>query len=203
MSIIAAILISIAIGILDISVFKDFYRFKKTSFSIILITIIISIFVDTVAGIVIGTIIALLVFIKRTSNEQINIIVFKNHKFISKSSLAKYIGNQQSDDTVVVKFSGQINYLNSDNYYQQLVQIHTCKIIVFSFSQASDIDMDGLQSLESALQYFIDKKVDVYLTGIGNKRMQRLSSHLPVVEKLIKENKLYPSTSELLDTLGY
>ncbi len=61
--------------------------------------------------------------------------------------------------------------------------------------------MDGLQSLESALQYFIDKKVDVYLTGIGNKRMQRLSSHLPVVEKLIKENKLYPSTSELLDTL--
>jgi len=202
MSIIAAILISIAIGILDISVFKDFYRFKKTSFYIIIITIVISVFVDTVTWIVVGTIIALLVFIKRTSNEQINVNIFKNHKFVSKSSLAKYIHHQSPDDTVVVKFSGQINYLNSENYYQQLRKIHACKIIIFSFSQASDVDMDGLQALENSLQYFLSKQVDVYLTGIGSKRMQRLSSHLPVVEKLIKENKLYPSTSELLDTLA-
>ncbi|MEI6118166.1 MAG: sodium-independent anion transporter [bacterium] len=116
--------------------------------------------------------------------------------------MAKYIHHQSPDDTVVVKFSGQINYLNSENYYQQLRKIHACKIIIFSFSQASDVDMDGLQALENSLQYFLSKQVDVYLTGIGSKRMQRLSSHLPVVEKLIKENKLYPSTSELLDTLA-
>ena len=49
MSVIAAILISIAIGILDISVFKHFYGFKKTSFYIVLITIIVSVFVDAIA----------------------------------------------------------------------------------------------------------------------------------------------------------
>lgn len=123
MSVIAAILISIAIGILDVSVFKHFYGFKKTSFYIVVITIIVSVFVDTIAGIVVGTIIALLVFIKRTSNEQINVIVFKNHKFVSKSSLKEYIHHQDKEDTLVVKFSGQINYLNSDNYYQQLRKI--------------------------------------------------------------------------------
>lgn len=203
MSVIAAILISIAIGILDVSVFKHFYGFKKTSFYIVVITIIVSVFVDTIAGIVVGTIIALLVFIKRTSNEQINVIVFKNHKFVSKSSLKEYIHHQDKEDTLVVKFSGQINYLNSDNYYQQLRKIQWCKKIVFSFSQASDVDMDGLQSLESSLEYFLSKDIDVYLTGIGSKRMNRLSAHLPVVQKLVQENKLYPSTSELLDSLGY
>jgi len=203
MSVIAAILISIAIGILDVSVFKHFYGFKKTSFYIVVITIIVSVFVDTIAGIVVGTIIALLVFIKRTSNEQINVIVFKNHKFVSKSSLKDYIHHQDIEDTLVVKFSGQINYLNSDNYYQQLRKIQWCKKIVFSFSQASDVDMDGLQSLESSLEYFLSKDIDVYLTGIGSKRMNRLSAHLPVVQNLVQENKLYPSTSELLDSLGY
>lgn len=63
--------------------------------------------------------------------------------------------------------------------------------------------MDGLQSLESSLEYFLSKDIDVYLTGIGSKRMNRLSAHLPVVQKLVQENKLYPSTSELLDSLGY
>jgi MFS superfamily sulfate permease-like transporter len=142
------------------------------------------------------------VFIKRTSNEQINVNVFRNHKFVSKSSLGKHIQHQEPDATLVVKFSGQINYLNSDNYYQQLLHIDQCKIIIFSFSQTSDLDMDGIKALEASLEYFLSKHIDVYLTGIGSKRMQRLSAHLPVVKKLVHEKKLYASTSELLDVLG-
>lgn len=201
MSIIAAILISIAIGILDISVFKHFYGFKKTSFYIVIITILVSVFVDTIVGIAVGTIIALLVFIKRTSNEEINVVVFRNQKFISKSTLSKYINHQHSDDTLVVKFSGQINYLNSDNYYQQLRKIHESKQIVFSFSQASDVDMDGLKSLETVFERFLQKGVDIYLTGIGTEWTNKLSAHLPVVDTLLHDKKVYSSTSELLDNL--
>ncbi len=201
MSIIAAILISIAIGILDISVFKHFYGFKKTSFYIVMITILVSVFVDTIIGIAVGTIIALLVFIKRTSNEEINVVVFRNKKFISKSTLSKYINHQHSDDTLVVKFSGQINYLNSDNYYQQLRKIHESKQIIFSFSQASDVDMDGLKSLETVFERFLQKGVDIYLTGIGTEWTNKLSAHLPVVDTLLRDKKVYSSTSELLDNL--
>lgn len=201
MSIIAAILISIAISIIDFKVLKNFYTFKKTSFSIIIITIIVSIFVDTVSGILVGTLIALLVFIKRTTNEQLNIIVFNQKKFVIKTTLVKYIKKQKADDTIILKFSWQVNYLNCENYYQQLLKIKSCKNIIFSFSQVSDFDMDGLESLESSIHYFKAKHINVYLTGVGSKRMKKMSDNIPVIKKKIAENKLYASTSELLDNI--
>jgi len=203
MSIIAAILISIAISIINFSVLKNFYTFKKTSFFIVIITILVSIFFDTVIWILVWTTMALLVFIKRTSNEQINVTVFNNKKFTSKTSLEEYIWQQKSDDTVILKFAWQINYLNSENYYQQLLQIKSCKNIVFSFSQASDIDMDGLSSLEDSISHFLSKHIDVYLTGIGDEWMKRLSDKLPIVKKLISQNKSYRTTSELLEHIEY
>lgn len=203
MSIIAAILISIAISIINFSALKNFYTFKKTSFFVVLVTIVVSIFVDTVVGILVWTVVALLIFIKKTTKEQINVVIFNNRKFVLKTTLASYISQQKSHDTVIVKFAGQINYLNSENYYQQLIQISSCRNIVFSFSQASDIDFDWLEWLENSIDYFLARNTNVYLTGIGNERMKILADRLPVVEKLISENKIYVSTSELLSTIAY
>jgi hypothetical protein len=47
----------------------------------------------------------LLVFVKRVTNEKINVTVFSNKKFVSKSTLEEYILNQKSEETVVIKYA--------------------------------------------------------------------------------------------------
>jgi hypothetical protein len=72
-----------------------------------------------------------------------------------------------------------------------------------SFSQATDVDIDWLEWLENSINYFISKNIKVYLTGIGDERAKKISDRIPTVKKIISENKLYKSTSELLSSIEY
>ena len=101
--IISAILVYISIGIMDFKVVKKFYSLKKTSFYIILITIIVSIIEDTMIGLIVGTLISLLIFLKRVTNTELYITIFRKNKFWRKEVLSKYIHDQSAEDIIVIK----------------------------------------------------------------------------------------------------
>lgn len=155
---------------MDFDVLRKFYAFKKTSFYIILITIFLSIVEDTVVGILVGTVLALLIFLKRVTNADLNITVFRNNKFFHKGTLGVYLKHHQDpEDIVIVKLFGEINYLNSETYLDQIKKVKACKMVVFSFSQLSDIDIDGTEILEQVFNHMAHKKIPVYVTGLQEK----------------------------------
>ena len=198
MPIIAAILCFIAIGIMDFEILKKFYKFKKTSFFLILVTIFFSVVEDTMTGILVGTALSLLVFLKRVTEGDLHVTVFRNKEFFIKTLLPEYLPLQSIEDTVIIKFNGEINYLNSENYLNQIKKIKKCHRIIFSFAQLSDMDIDAIEALENVLEYFKRKKMDIILTGLNNPGIERICMSLPAIKQLKKEGKIYPSTSELL-----
>ena len=169
MSIIAAILISIAIGIMEFSILKKFYKFQKTAFYVILITIGIAIFQDTVIAILVGTVLTLIIYLKRISNKNLKVTIFRDKKFLTKTTLDEYLKTQKKDDIVILKLTGEINYLNNESYLNDIINIHHSKMIIFSFSQISDIDIDGIEALEEVIHILHTQKQNIYITGINDK----------------------------------
>ena len=198
MPIIAAILCFIAIGIMDFEILKKFYKFKKTSFFLILITIFFSVVEDTMIGILVGTALSLLVFLKRVTEWELHVTIFRWKEFLIKTTLPTYLPEQSLEDTVIIKFNGEINYLNSENYINQIKKIKKCHRIILSFAQLSDMDIDAIEALENVLEYFKRKKTNIILTGLNNPGIKRICMRLPAIKQLEKEWKIYPSTSELL-----
>lgn len=198
MSIIAAILISIAIGIMEFSILKKFYKFQKTAFYVILITIGIAIFQDTVIAILVGTVLTLIIYLKRISNKNLKVTIFRDKKFLTKTTLDEYLKTQKKDDIVILKLTGEINYLNNESYLNDIINIHHSKMIIFSFSQISDIDIDGIEALEEVIHILHSQKQNIYITGINDKGIQRICNHIPIIKQLQQEQRIHSSTSELL-----
>jgi sulfate permease, SulP family len=197
--IISAILVFIAISIMDFHVLQIFYERKKVSFWIIITTIIISIFEDTIVWLVIGTIITLLIFLKRVTAGDIKVTIFQNRKFAKKLLLADYIHEQNEKDLVIVKCTGQISYLNTEAYLKQLLSL-TSNTIVLSLWQVSDIDIDGLECIDEVIEQRMESNKKIYITGLS-KGIYAMFAYSEGIKPLQKKWCVYASTSELLTKL--
>lgn len=137
---------------MDVKTVQKMYAFKKTSFYIIVATVAISIVRDTITGIGVGTVLALLIYLKQFTKGDIHVTIFRNKEFLKKTLLSQYIHEQHPDDIVIVKFLGELNYLNIEGHFDHIEQLSICKKVILSFSQMSDIDIDGVDTLEEELQ---------------------------------------------------
>jgi len=137
---------------MDFKTVQKMYAFKKTSFYVIVATIVVSIIWDNIIGIAVGTVLSLLIYLKQFTKGDIHVTIFRNKEFFKKTLLSQYIHEQDPDDIVIVKFLGELNYLNIEGHFDHIEQLSICKKVILSFSQMSDIDIDGVETLEEELQ---------------------------------------------------
>lgn len=197
---ISAILVFIAINIMDFHMLKKMYAFKKTSFYIIIVTIVVSIVRDTIIWIMIWTLLSLLIYLKQFTKGDINVTIFRKKEFLKKTLLSQYIHEQHPDDIVIVKFLGELNYLNIEGHFDHIEQLSVCKKVVLSFSQMSDIDIDGVETLEEEMQTLEKKWIETYVVGLCNAGISQLYE-IPSIKKHQDANKVADSASLLLNRL--
>lgn len=133
MPVIAAILMNIAIGMIDVNLYKNIHSIDKVSFYITLAVGIITVVDDPIMGIVFGTAVSLIIFIGKVSNGNIEISIFRDGKFYDKLPLLKYIKVQEEQDTLIYRLAGTLNYLNIETALDQTKQLHKPKAIIFNF----------------------------------------------------------------------
>lgn len=196
--IIAAILVFIAIGIMDVKHIVSFYRFKPLSFRLTIITILLSIFFDTIIGILIGNLFSLLSFIKRSTQPNIRITLFRDKSFYGKMDLSEYISIQKDHDIVFVKLQGEVNYLNIDAELGSIEKIIKNKTIVLSCSQLVDLDIDGISLVRELLDRYHEKTCNLYMTGVSQ-WFSKMFRKIPWFKKFSQHKRVFPGNTELLD----
>lgn len=97
---------NIALGLIDIKLLKHLFFIEKKAFLITLIVTFFSVVEEPVYGILIGTVITLLIFLKNVTNTEANVSIFRNSKLYKKMKLIQYIHEQNDGDIILMKFSG-------------------------------------------------------------------------------------------------
>lgn len=198
--IISAILLSIALGLIDIKLLKKVFSLEKTAFYIILITLTISVLEEPTYGILAGTALSLLIFLKGVYHAKPVVNLFRKGEFVEKIELSKYVRNQEANDIIVVKLPWGLNYINIENYITLLKKIDDAeawKNLILSCSALWDIDIDGLEALEELIEEFEHKKLNLYMTGVQGDFLSSLSK-LEAFQHLKKQKRVFDSTSALL-----
>lgn len=201
MPVIAAILMNIAIGMVDVSLYKNIHSLDKVSFYITLAVGIITVLDDPIIGIIFGTAVSLIIFIGKVSGGEIEISIFRDGKFFDKLQLTKYIKVQEEQDTVVYRLAGTLNYLNIETALEQTKQLTKPMTLIFNFGQVNHIDIDGIEALEEKFEHLRSENIDIYITGSVNPAVELMVKKLSIYKELEKNNKIHKSTALVIENM--
>lgn len=198
--IIAAILFNIAVGLIDFGLLVKMYRMQRSAFAIMMVTTVVSVLEDPTVGILLGTSIALIVFIRGVSAGDAYVSVFRKGVFHRKESLSEYVRDQSGDDVIVVNFVGGLSYLNVEPLLESVAKVNRGQTVLVSFSHMGDLDVDGIEGLEELVASLEKHSISVRFTGLTPKT-RKLLKKTKFFPRMESEGRVAPSTSSALASL--
>jgi SulP family sulfate permease len=169
LSIVASILIYVAINMVKVEHFNKLYQFDKRSFYLAIFVALLTVVWEPIIAIGIGTVIALLLFINQIAqpNGEVN-INDGNHKLLSRSHVLDLEEIDPDAKTVVYRFSGEFVYINAQSHRIAISQVHEgIKVVIFSLRNLYYIDMDGAETLAEIIDDLQSRGVTVAISGIN------------------------------------
>lgn len=200
MAIIAAILVNIAVWLLDFKHYRHIYDFDRFDGIVLGIVALVTFFTDPIYGILWWVSISLLSHLKRSMQWNLYVTIFRDGEFFKKTLLHKYIFKQQDDDLLVIKFSNEITFLCVSSIEQTLNKLTTRHIIILSFSHVDYIDLDGVDALEDLMKYLVTHKIDYRICWLS-KDLKKKIWHIDQYQQLIDQNKIYYASAEAIKAI--
>ncbi len=200
--IVAAILVYVAVRMVEHEHFIRLYKHNRFDFILSLIVALITIVSDPIVGIMFGATVALLYFVNQLSKAQSEVTINKNKKIVTRidGSDANAINNA-GGDVVVYRFAGQMTYVNAQAHRDNIKNI-SAPTIILGFRNLFYLDIDGLDALAEIIHDLTTSGKKIYLSGVGSATLVRISK-TPWYSDLFKKNMVFASTAEALQSLGF
>jgi len=201
MAIIAAILMTVALGMVEKKHFIHLMETDRSAFFLSLFVAILTVVKDPIVGIIVGTFIALLIFANKVSYGQTEVLVWKKGKLTDSLLKNEFIQKAPiHSDVIVYKISGTMTYINMPAHLEAVKKIKDNKIVIISLRHAFYADSDGIEYLKELIETIKKTNQKVVLTGV-NREIEKQIKNEDFYKKKLIEGKIYKRTSEALSDL--
>lgn len=198
MAVIAAILVIVALGMVEKDHFIHLIENHKTAFFISIFVAAVVVVEDPIMGIVVGTIIALLIFVNKVSYGQTEVLLWKNGKMTDALLKHEFLAKDVLDsDIVVYKISGTLTYINMPAHVEAVEKIKNNKYVIISLRHAFYADVDGVEYLGEIVEILKKHNEHIIITGI-NKEIEKHIHKTSFYKQKLIEGKIYNRTSEAI-----
>lgn len=189
MPVIAAILVYTAINMVEMEHFGRFFKYEKSSFLVSLLVAGITFYEDPIVGILLGTALALILFV-----EQISHGAFDGEKL-------KEI--RENREVLLYSFKGKLCYLNSRAHVSRFEKdLAQYKTIVLRLREVYYMDLDGAEALDEIVDILNARGQEVLLTSLHPNVETLMKSVSKSYAKLKKKGLVFESTTEALGSFG-
>lgn len=201
MVIIASILVVVAIGMVEKKHFIHLIENEKVAFALSLFVALIVILADPIIGILIGTVIALLIFVNKLSYGQTEVLIWKNGEMMEALLKNEFLKKEIVDsDIIVYKISGTLTYINMPAHLEAIQKIKGNKYVIISLRHTFYADTDGIDYLEEIIEILKQNNGKILLAGI-NKEIEKIVHKKDFYKKKLVEGKIYKRTSEAINEI--
>jgi sulfate permease, SulP family len=198
---IAAILSVVALRMIEVKHFIVLIYNARTSFAISLIVGVITVAEDPIAGLVVGSVIALIIFVNEISQGQTEIMYWKNGKVIKSVMKSDVMSKGMPDSELVIyKISGTLTYINMPAHIETTKKIKGNKHVIVSLSHAFYADLDGIEYLKELIETLKSKNERIYLSGI-NPEIKKAIMNEDFYKQKVVDNRIFNRTSEAIEIL--
>ena len=194
MSVLAGILITVGIGIMDYKGLRHLARVPKTDAVILMIVLLITVFGNLLHAVGVGIVLACVLFMKKSSDIA--------ESATSVKALVGFDGEQPWDDegSAYKEYKGKVYikhlygamFFGFTSHFQELIKELDIevKVLIIRMDRVPYIDQSGVYAMEESITDLQDKDVVVVLTGVQPQPLDMLK-RIDIIPALVPEVHLF------------
>ena len=206
MAAIAAILVYVALRMIEFHHFKKMYEVDKKSFFLAMLVAAVTIYEDPIVGILLGAAISLLIFVEQLSRGQFELVMNSKKNGMEGKIVGDSLDGEEvkvETDTLVYTFHGILAYMNGQAHVLRFENnLGEFKNIVLRLRNVYFVDMDGVEALDEIIEVIKAQKRRVLVTG-ASPLVEEMLEQSHEYQKLLKEGKVFEKTTDALAHLGH
>ncbi len=197
-AVLAGILITVGIGVMDYKGLKAIPNMPRAEVTILVVVLILSSVWNLVYAVGIGLVIASLMFMKKIGD------ITAEHSSITSFDRSKAWPDelnipQEIESNIFIKHIRGPLFFGSTSYFQELVkQIpETSNTVIIRMSRMPYMDQTGLYAIEDALVDLANMGKRVLLVGI-NKQPKYMLERIDIIPHLVPKNQIFDNFDDCL-----
>lgn len=194
LSVLAGILITVGLGIIDFKGFKDLIKIPRADAVVLIVVFLVTVFVDLLTAVGIGMVIACVLFMKRASD-----LVeggYSSQEMTGFDKESPWDDEQGIPDTIahkiyIQRLNGPI-FFGTINKFKEVMQTvpEDARIVIIRMRLVSFMDQSGLYAMEEAIKDLQNRGVMVLMTIIQPQPMYMLKT-MNVIPALVPDNHTF------------
>jgi len=193
--VLAAILISVGMDIIDYGGLKEVVKVERSEAGILVIVLLMTVFVDLIAAVGTGMTLSVFVFMKKMSaigEDTISIFPLRDLKIRKPCDMRdEFILPSEYLNRVYVKsFSGPIFFGFSQYLIDNLKELPSVDSIIFEMDHVPYLDQSAAHALELVFEYLQKNNIRVFLAHV-NESPIKIMRAVNIVPRIIPEDHIF------------
>ncbi|MCK5665629.1 MAG: SulP family inorganic anion transporter, partial [Thiotrichaceae bacterium] len=201
--VLAGILITVGIGIIDYKGLKHILHVPKSDAVVMLIVLTMTVFVDLLQAVAVGMVLASVLFMKKMSD-----LVEDKSSIGSVDDFVREVAwmdeDELSDDILkkvyIKHFDGPIFFGFASKFQEMTQALPEIDVVIFRMPRVPYIDQSGLYAIEDAVMELKNKEILVLITGIQEQPRDMLR-RVGLIPDMIPEEHIYADFPSCLKAL--
>lgn len=198
-AVLAGILITVGIGVMDYKGIKALPKMQWSEKFILITVLLLTVFWQLVYAVAVGLVLAAIVFLKRMSDLSADRVVVSDLTLDTKE-----IPDWQSEismneslrkEVVIKRLNGPLFFGFTSHFRGMMSELPDMKIFVMRLDRVPFIDQSGVYALEAAIEELQKKNVVVALSG-ANKQVKSLLTKMNVIPDLLPSSHVFDTFTE-------
>ena len=199
MAVIAAILVYVAISMVEREHFERLFHHDKTNFTISMIVAGVTVYEDPIIGILLGTALALLLLIQKISYSHYELIT---HKAVSHEPDIHLSITIPKKEILVYSFKGKLVYINSQGHLARFQSdFIDYSAIVLLLSDVYFIDLDGVDAIDEIIELVQNRGQMIIIAKPSNHLQNMLQRGSKKFKNLKNQGLVFDTLQEALNFL--
>lgn len=168
-SVLAGILFKVGIDIIDWNYLRRVLRAPKAGVLMMAVVLLLTVFVDLITAVAVGTIMASLLFVKRMADLQLaNILVHDGSADDGRLPAdERELLRRGGGRVQLIRLSGPMSFGAASGMSRILNAVKTCRALVLDLSEVPFVDSSASIALENAIRRARENGARVYLAGLA------------------------------------
>ncbi len=191
--VLAGILITVGIGIVNYKAIKHIPYVPLADSLIMLVVIILTVFVDLLQAVAVGMVLACVLFMKKMSDivdDQVRDGLVGDNLDDADNPVDLTVPEEVRQQVYVKYFDGPIFFGFSSRFPEMLRDVPSVKVIVLRMDRVPYIDQSGIYSIEDLILGLQEKNVHVYFSGL-QKQPNEMLKNIALIPRLVPSNRVY------------
>ncbi len=204
-AVLAGILITVGIGIIDYKGLRHLTKVSKADGAVLIIVLILTVVVDLLTAVAVGMVLASLLFMKKASDQieesstsQSLADVLDSQPWADEDrSILERLGNR----VFVKRVEGALFFGFASAFKQMLANLPEVDVVIIRMGRVPYMDQTGLYALEDAILDLERRGVKVLLTGVGEQPYDMMAG-IGLIGGLVPNNHIFANFREAFNFLN-